>query len=237
MSYYVCPVCKTKNEEQRNYCLGCGTWLLSDKFPAKKLRKKNGGRVGRVIGGIVVILAIIGVIAYVKGTDIANIQPAAVQQQTDGYARTNPADLGVPVSGKVTQFDLLTRENERDFGLSVSVNRVIRGDDMPVTIQGGTLKEGHEYLAAEVTVNIDSAGTTDAQASISRNMFSIVSASGKDYPMTVFIHDNSVDARLYAGAEHRGWLVYQVRKDDAAPLIAFARDDQGRGGFWFKTNK
>jgi predicted amidophosphoribosyltransferase len=38
---YICPVCKTKNEETRKYCSSCGTWLLSEKFPAVKHHAKN----------------------------------------------------------------------------------------------------------------------------------------------------------------------------------------------------
>ncbi|MFD0680519.1 MULTISPECIES: hypothetical protein [unclassified Paenibacillus] len=33
---YICPVCKMKNEESQKYCTGCGTWLLSETFPAQK---------------------------------------------------------------------------------------------------------------------------------------------------------------------------------------------------------
>ncbi|CAG7651768.1 zinc ribbon domain-containing protein [Paenibacillus allorhizosphaerae] len=38
MYLYVCPVCKSKNEEDQKYCMQCGTWLLSDRFPAQKVK-------------------------------------------------------------------------------------------------------------------------------------------------------------------------------------------------------
>jgi predicted amidophosphoribosyltransferase len=38
---FVCPVCKMKNEETRKYCAGCGTWLLSETFPAEKHKVNN----------------------------------------------------------------------------------------------------------------------------------------------------------------------------------------------------
>ncbi|WP_053367652.1 hypothetical protein [Bacillus sp. FJAT-27245] len=36
MSRYVCPVCKVENEDCRNYCKECGTWLLSNTSPSKR---------------------------------------------------------------------------------------------------------------------------------------------------------------------------------------------------------
>jgi hypothetical protein len=41
LNLYECPVCKTKNEEQKNYCVQCGSWLLSDRFPAQKAKKRK----------------------------------------------------------------------------------------------------------------------------------------------------------------------------------------------------
>ncbi|CAG7653256.1 hypothetical protein PAESOLCIP111_06728 [Paenibacillus solanacearum] len=38
MDLYICPVCKSKNHEKEKYCTQCGTWLLSDAFPAQKVK-------------------------------------------------------------------------------------------------------------------------------------------------------------------------------------------------------
>jgi len=45
--------------------------------------------------------------------------------------------------------------------------------------------------------------------------------------------DPSVEARLYPGARHAGWVVLQVKKYDR-PLLTFGRDFNGTGGIWFK---
>ncbi|WP_201319262.1 zinc ribbon domain-containing protein [Paenibacillus sp. EPM92] len=39
MEFYICPICKSKNDEHQKYCTQCGTWLLSDRFPAQKVKK------------------------------------------------------------------------------------------------------------------------------------------------------------------------------------------------------
>ena len=42
---YICPVCYSKNEDHRKYCVVCGTWLLSEYFPAKKYKSGSNSRV------------------------------------------------------------------------------------------------------------------------------------------------------------------------------------------------
>lgn len=64
MDYYVCPSCKTENEDYVKYCKKCGTWLLSESFPAKKVSKfqKKKSRFGILLS--IVIIALIGFGAY-----------------------------------------------------------------------------------------------------------------------------------------------------------------------------
>jgi hypothetical protein len=47
MDLYICPTCKTKNDESQKYCVSCGTWLLSTSFPAQKISGKT--KPGKVI--------------------------------------------------------------------------------------------------------------------------------------------------------------------------------------------
>lgn len=47
MSMFVCPVCKEANEEYRNYCKECGTWLLSNNFPSKQINTDPGKGINR----------------------------------------------------------------------------------------------------------------------------------------------------------------------------------------------
>lgn len=63
VEYYVCPSCKTENEDYVKYCKKCGTWLLSESFPAKKVIKApKKSRFGLML--TVVIAALIGFGAY-----------------------------------------------------------------------------------------------------------------------------------------------------------------------------
>lgn len=41
MTMFICPVCKEPNEEHRNYCKECGTWLLSTNFPSEPMKGSN----------------------------------------------------------------------------------------------------------------------------------------------------------------------------------------------------
>lgn len=60
MDYYICPVCKAKNDEHQKYCPKCGTWLLSTRFPAKKISAKHP------IGfSSIVALLMIGFVVYI----------------------------------------------------------------------------------------------------------------------------------------------------------------------------
>jgi len=64
LDYYVCPSCKTENEDYVKYCKRCGTWLLSETFPAKKVSKisKKSSRFG--LGVFVLIIVLIGFGVY-----------------------------------------------------------------------------------------------------------------------------------------------------------------------------
>ncbi|MCI3925163.1 hypothetical protein MO973_33630 [Paenibacillus sp. TRM 82003] len=58
-TYYICPTCKTKCDEEAKWCEKCGTWLLSDTFPAKKVQKKP-----KRASGALITLIVIGFLAY-----------------------------------------------------------------------------------------------------------------------------------------------------------------------------
>lgn len=41
MDIWICQTCKEENEDYRQYCRNCGTWLLSTTHPAKKIQKSK----------------------------------------------------------------------------------------------------------------------------------------------------------------------------------------------------
>jgi len=53
MVVYQCPVCKKENRESDKYCMKCGTWLLSETFPAVKKHKASAS--GWVAGGLMYV--------------------------------------------------------------------------------------------------------------------------------------------------------------------------------------
>src|SRR5690606_20515706 len=116
--YYICPVCRHKNEDTKKYCDNCGTWLLSETFPAVKYQRKRGGAlrtIGKVLGyTTLAVLIILGALIYwASNTDIpepataipeAEYQAAAVEIDYETLARNSEKMKGqrVKLHGKVT---------------------------------------------------------------------------------------------------------------------------------------
>lgn len=56
---YVCPICKAKNEEENKWCSKCGTWLLSERFPAIKHKSKRSiSRGSKPLLGLFIIIGL-----------------------------------------------------------------------------------------------------------------------------------------------------------------------------------
>ena len=117
--YYVCPICRHKNEDTKKYCDKCGTWLLSETFPAIKYRRKSGTalrRIWKVIGYTTVLLLLIfGALVYwgstldtpeqVTAIPEDEYKASAVEIDYETLAR-NPEQMKgqrVKLSGKVFQ--------------------------------------------------------------------------------------------------------------------------------------
>ncbi|WP_256846907.1 zinc ribbon domain-containing protein [Paenibacillus sp. Pae108] len=288
MDLYICPVCKNKNTADQKYCGSCGTWLLSERFPAQKAKKqsfdklyicsfcdtanepgrnackkcfkplfsneyetkeisvkKRGGcliKLVKVTAWTVTVLVglfiFIGVIANqdeTKTTSGTATGSKQVQQDSIGTSRNNPAPIGTQITSRFTQLN-------ENFEASVTVTKVIRGDEAWKLISKSNQfnpppKADHEYMLAEIALTVNKSDKPDTQLSLGPFNFTLVSTDGKDYEFTsLVLPDPSIQTKLYAGATHTGWAGFIVRKDDPTPLIATARDAQGRNGIWFKTN-
>lgn len=149
-------------------------------------------------------------------------------------SRSHPAAIGTKVNFEKEWIV------EKYFG-SVSVDEVIRGEEAWKIISQANrfnqeAKDGYEYLLAKITISIDSIDKEGAKADISSVNYTLVSSDGKDYDITLgVVLEDEIDSNLYAGASHTGWAVFTVKKDDANPTIAYARDYDGTGGVWFAT--
>ena len=95
--------------------------------------------------------------------------------------------------------------------------------------------EGFEYILAKVRFDyLD--GSADKQFHLNTGVdFTAVSSEGKDYKLQLVVEpEPRLNADLYPGASHEGWVAFQVTKDDTNPLMTFGRDYRGSGGVWWK---
>lgn len=249
MEYYVCPSCKTENEDYVKYCKKCGTWLLSESFPAKKVSRKKS-RFGLWI--VVIIIALIGFGIYGTLSDTPNTENIPVSNSGSrsepgtstsqiGMSRSNATPLGQELVGKLEQYNLIGATEKENFEVGITVVETVRGSEAWDKIKEANQfneasDDGYEYMLVKVKVRVIDSDHEDVQFSVNNQTFTLVSASGADYKNKALVIDDPIDTSLYAGAESEGWTVFQVKKNDPAPLIAIARDQRGRGGAWFKTN-
>jgi hypothetical protein len=164
-----------------------------------------------------------------------------------GFSRSKPASIGTTLKYSVD--DIFNQ-----YSAEITLEEVIRGEpawkmikvankfkDNPasegyVTPSGDTTPKGYEYLLAKVNFKLLSNRNEEAAHDLGGYQFFSVSAAGKDYnTVDVVAPDPSLDAKLYVGASHRGWVALLVKKDDVAPLITYGRDYDGTKGIWFKT--
>jgi hypothetical protein len=240
LDYYVCPICKTENEDYVKYCKRCGTWLLNESFPARKVVKKRNS-VGKILQRglfiIIGVIALIGVIGqFLPGSEQFTVPTSGAQTASVGTSRANPAPFGMQVISQVEQLG-------EQFTVGVTVNKTLRGYEALQMIKGANMfnpdpVEGHEYILADITVKVIESKNQDVQLQIGGSIFTLVSSDGKDYaPVFMVSPEPRLDTNLYAGATHRGWAVFQVYIEDKNPLIVTARDDRGRGGLWFLSTE
>jgi len=152
-----------------------------------------------------------------------------------GHSRANPAPIGTTVTGTI-------KTVLEQYTATFKVEEVVRGEDAWKMVQQANMfndepADGYEYLLAKISVGITKNAKPDATVDINGVSFTLVSSGGKDYdPVLVVPPDPRLDAKLYEGASNTGWAVFQVKTDDANPLLTFGRNYDGTGGVWFKTN-
>lgn len=94
-------------------------------------------------------------------------------------------------------------------------------------------EDGFEYIAARVQFELlTMAG--DKALDLHALDFQAISSTGREYEDAVVVEPApAIGANLYAGATHEGWVVFQVAKDDTAPVMTYGRTYDGTGGIWF----
>lgn len=158
-------------------------------------------------------------------------QPAAPAPGNIGLSRTNPAPLGSALSVAVKSI-------LDEYTAKVTLQEVVRGEAAWQKVQGANLfndppKEGFEYIAARIKFELFTS-LGDKALDLNPAQFRAISSAGREYdwPMVV-APDPSIRTSVYAGATHEGWAVFQVAKDDTAPVLTYGRKYDGTGGIWF----
>lgn len=166
----------------------------------------------------------------VKPTATSPTQPAG----SAGLSRSHPASKGQAVSIDIK--NLID-----DYNATVKVKEVLRGEVAWKRIKEANMfnieaKEGYEYILAKLLFKVNSNKHQEAQVNVGAHSFTLVSKEGKDYDSTIVVTpEPKIDANLSVGSSSEGWVVFQVKKEDATPLIAFGRGYDGRGGIWLKA--
>lgn len=150
-----------------------------------------------------------------------------------GRGRTNPVPTGTSVTAALSQGGV-------NFTARLTITALYRGTEAwtriyaanPYNDQPGADKE---YILIKMKAEVLKVADPEAAVNVWESWFDAVSSLGRDYPrVSVVDPEPEFDTRLYQGASHEGWFAVLVDKADTAPLVAFGRDYQGRGGYWMQ---
>jgi len=150
-----------------------------------------------------------------------------------GYSRQTPVSVGVPLTLEIEEWEKISK-------VKVTLLEIVRGAEAWNRIKEANMfndppKSGFEYLLAKVKFEYLKGPTQDTTYHLSTWEFTAVSSEGKDYESASVVEpEPELDATLYQGASHTGWVAFQVAKSDFKPLMTFGRKYDGTGGIWFK---
>lgn len=157
------------------------------------------------------------------------------------FSFKNPGNIGE------TQV-ILTNDGDAVEKYSVTLSEAKRGDDAFLYLKNNyayqtmTLEnpdQGYEYLLAKFNFKALKL-KTDTSYNLSCSDFKMIAGNGNEYSSNIYLRikdDLRIDGNLYEESERNGWIVYQVKKDDLKPRIAYGRSYDGSGGAWFKAYK
>jgi len=150
-----------------------------------------------------------------------------------GYSRNNPAPNNVALTvNYVDYFD--------SYNATVTVTQIIRGAEAWSMIQDANQfneqpKDGYEYILVKIKVTMNSV-KDDAAFDMASYEFQSFNADNAEYNnmTSVVTPDPTLDGQMYAGATKEGYLVFEVKTDDAKPKIVFGSQYDGSDGIWFR---
>ncbi len=151
------------------------------------------------------------------------------------YSRSNPAPINITQT--------YTKESEYlddDYSVNITIKEVIRGNEAYQKIKAANkynepADDGYEYVLIKVAVSINSVeGDGAVDASLMDYKFATFSSTNEEMPDESVVEPApALEGKLYAGANNEGWIVRQVRIDDANPKLAYGLDYNGQNGIWF----
>jgi len=160
--------------------------------------------------------------------------------QSSGYSRSNPVGLNSPLSVWVGTTGSSSYYGN-DYEVRITLLKTIRGNAAWQLIYEANMfndppESGFEYILAKVRFEYLTGPTPDTAYDVSPVWFDAVSSSGNEYdmPPASVAPDPSIRTSLYPSASHQGWMIFQVAKSDAMPVMTFGRKYDGTGGIWFK---
>lgn len=152
-----------------------------------------------------------------------------------GRGRSNPMPTGQTLTAALTQ-----NQGKLEFSARFTITEATRGDQawkkiLATNQFNNPAGPGFEYVLTKMKVELVSISDPEASVEFSDFWFTAVSASGRDYErVSVVDPDPAFGTRLYRGASAEGYMVFAVEKTDPAPLLTFARDSQGKNGYWME---
>ncbi|MDP4118682.1 MAG: stalk domain-containing protein [Bacillota bacterium] len=148
------------------------------------------------------------------------------------YSRTNPAPLNTVQT--YTDDDEYSSVN---YTAAIRVIKTIRGDEALQAIRKANMfnhdpKDGYEYIIVEVAFSVLSV-KGDGYITANSYNFDFYSANNEEYEKTLVVFSDELNKNLYAGGNTDGYVIGQIKKDDASPKIAYGLKYDGTGGVWF----
>ncbi len=168
----------------------------------------------------------------------AEVGNSAQVAEINQYSRTNPAPLNtVQTYTKTSEWF-----EDDNYTVSVRVLETIRGEAAYEALKKKSIvypeaDEGYEYINIKVAF---SAVETKGDFSVTpyQSDFTVFSSNNEESPANFYTSvDPVLEGSLYEGGNAEGWITLMVKKDDAAPKLAYGLDYNGANGIWFSLTK
>lgn len=172
----------------------------------------------------------------------AEVGHTASTAETNEYSRNNPAPLNtIQKYTSTNPNSFIDMSSIRpDHSLNIRVLSVERGASANAKIKKANMfnaepKDGYEYIIAKVAVSALSI-QNDVSITASASNFDFYSTNNEEYDDVYVTIDNELSQNIYVGGTAEGYVIGQVKKDDANPKLAYGLllgDESYGKAIWF----